>query len=336
MTLFDAAARFDARMPPGSMALFLDSLSGQEIAGDTLAERSQSGDAVTICTAHRAKGLEWDLVVVAGVAGRRLARPAAARLAARHGPARRGRGPGRRRRARPDPAPTRRRSRSARKLLDEERRLFYVAVTRARRWLVVTAVGGDDTEERPSRFLAELAGDEIEIEEVPRLGTALALAARADRRPAPGRLRPGAARAGSRRPRPPSWPGSPRRASPAPSPDQWYALTPWSGTGPISDGEVRVSPSQVDKFVTCGLRWLIESAVGASPPSVAGHLGTVIHAAAALVAEGADRADIAGRIDEIWHQLDFGSVWYNAKQRGQRRRRWSASSSTGSGRTAVS
>src|SRR5262245_64324406 len=40
-----------------------------------------------------------------------------------------------------------------------------------------------------------------------------------------------------------------------------------------------------------------------------------IHAAAALVAEGADEADIAGRIDEIWHQLDFGSVWYSSRQR---------------------
>src|SRR5258706_10741841 len=60
---------------------------------------------------------------------------------------------------------------------------------------------------------------------------------------------------------------------------------------------------------------MIESAVGAGPPSVAGHLGTVIHAAAALVAEGADQADIACRIDEIWHQLDFGSVWYGSRQR---------------------
>ena len=67
VALFDAAARFTARLPHGSTRLFLDSLAGQEIAGDTLAERAPRGEAVAVLTAHRAKGLEWDLVVVAGV-----------------------------------------------------------------------------------------------------------------------------------------------------------------------------------------------------------------------------------------------------------------------------
>jgi superfamily I DNA/RNA helicase/RecB family exonuclease len=313
LALFDAAARFDSRMPPGSMALFLDGLTGQEIAGDTLAERAHAGDAVTISTAHRAKGLEWELAVVAGVQegvwpdlrlrssllGMDELVEATDRGASEAlGPA-----------AAPDAAAVALSS----KLLDEERRLFYVATTRARSSLVVTAVGGDDSEQRPSRFLAELAGDEIPIEEVASLGRRwLSLPAlTADlRRAAADRALPAAV----------------RRAAAAQlarlaaagvagaHPGHWYALTRWSGAGPISNG-VKVSPSQVDKFVTCGLRWLIESAVGASQPSVAGHLGTVIHAAAALVAEGADQAHIAARIDEIWHRLDFGSAWYSARQR---------------------
>ena len=45
------------------------------------------------------------------------------------------------------------------------------------------------------------------------------------------------------------------------------------------------------------------------------HLGTVIHAAAVLAAAGATEQDVADRIDEIWHHLDFGSAWYSAKQR---------------------
>ena len=50
------------------------------------------------------------------------------------------------------------------------------------------------------------------------------------------------------------------------------------------------------------------------------HLGTVIHAAAVLAASGASDIEIGGRIDDIWHHLDFGSVWYSAKQREQAER----------------
>src|SRR5215469_15827358 len=315
VALFEAAARFTERYPQGSPRLFLDSLAGQEIAGDSLAERAARGESVALLTAHRAKGLEWDLVIVAGVQegtwpdvrtrGSLLsmdeltdaASPASTGIADTV--------------AADDAAA----AALASKLLDEERRLFYVAVTRARHTLVVTAVGGDDTEDRPSRFLAELAGDDIEPEHIVSSGRRwLSLPAlTADLRRAvtdrvlPSHVRQAAAAQLAR---------LAVAAVPGASPSQWYALTPWSGVGPIRDAEVRISPSQVDKYVTCGLRWLLESAVGASQPAVAGNLGTVIHAAAALVAEGADRADIAGRIDEIWHQLDFGSVWYSAKQRG--------------------
>ena len=67
LALFEAAARFTDDLPPGSPRLFLDSLAGQEIAGDTLAEQAVREDCVRVLTAHRSKGLEWDVVVVAGV-----------------------------------------------------------------------------------------------------------------------------------------------------------------------------------------------------------------------------------------------------------------------------
>ncbi|HBW18749.1 MAG: ATP-dependent helicase [Streptosporangiaceae bacterium] len=324
VALFDAAARFTDRLPQGSSRLFLDSLAGQEIAGETLAERAPHGDAVAVLTAHRAKGLEWDLVVVAGVQEGtwpdirqrgsllgmdELVDLADGRLDAGQDTLSRGQGA--------DAAA----AALASKLLDEERRLFYVAATRARRTLVVTAVGGSDSEERPSRFLAELAGDEIEISHLPGTGRRwLALpaltadlrrAAADDSLPAPVRRAAAAqlarlAAAGVR----------------GASPRQWYALTEPTGTGPDGTmqplrGPVRLSPSQVETFTKCGLRWLLEAAVGVRSASVARHFGTVIHAAAALAAEGADDGDIAKRIDELWQHLDFGSSWYSAKQRDQ-------------------
>jgi superfamily I DNA/RNA helicase/RecB family exonuclease len=149
MVLFDAVARFVDRLPGARIEVFLDHVLGQELPADTLARTSDRGPAVRILTAHAAKGLEWDVVIVPGVqesiwpdlrlrgsvlgseqlvdvlAGREMT--AVGRTAA---------------------------------LLDEERRLFYVAITRARRRLVVSAVASGDGEEQPSRFLAELGRDE--------------------------------------------------------------------------------------------------------------------------------------------------------------------------------
>ena len=181
---------------------------------------------------------------------------------------------------------------------------------------MVTASGGDEQDQRPSRFLAELAGDEIEIERAERRDP-LARPARARRRPAQDRGRPGRPAALRRaaagqlarladagvRGADPAQLVRADRACPTPAPI-------------VGDGErVRLSPSHVETFTRCGLRWLLESAVGAGHPDVLRHLGTVIHAAAQLIAEGATEHQVAARIDDIWHHLDFGSVWYGTRQR---------------------
>ena len=111
--------------------------------GDSFADGGGTDSGVQILTAHASKGLEWDLVCVAGVQegswpnlrlrgsllGSELLVDV---LADRDVPAINVTAP----------------------VLAEERRLFYVAVTRARRRLIVTAVIGQD--EQPSRFLDEI------------------------------------------------------------------------------------------------------------------------------------------------------------------------------------
>jgi superfamily I DNA/RNA helicase/RecB family exonuclease len=317
VALFDAASRFAARLPPGSPSLFLDSMGGQEIPGDTLADRAPEGEAVRILTAHRSKGLEWDLVVVAGV--QEGTWPDLRMRSSLLGmdelvdavDAQAGSGP--------PGASDAAAAALVSKLLDEERRLFYVAATRARHTLVVTAAGGEDSEDRPSRFLAELAGDDVEIEPVASAGrhwlslpalTAELRNAAAD----PGRPRAVRAAAAAQLARLAA--AGVRGAHPR----QWYALTTLSDPGPLTGGTIQLSPSQVESFTKCGLRWLLEAAAGAGTSDVLRHLGTVIHAAAVLAAEGTAEAGIEERIDDIWHHLDFGSAWYNDKQRELARR----------------
>ena len=145
LALFDSAARHADRLPGADVSAFVEYLVDQQLPGDTLAARAPDADAVALLTAHAARGREWRVVAVPGVQegawpdlrlrGSLLGNERLVDVVA--GVA----------------APAAAVSRIA-PLLAEERRLFYVACTRARDTLLVSAVQADD--EQPSRFLDEL------------------------------------------------------------------------------------------------------------------------------------------------------------------------------------
>ncbi len=140
--LFESAAEADRRGGVGGIRAFLAELAGQQIPADRERESRLRGRGVQVLTAHRARGREWDLVVVAGVqegvwpVGRRVSTVLEAAALTADGLT-----------GRTD----------HRDLLAAERRLFHLACSRARRRLVVTAAAGTEGEaDSPSRFLAEL------------------------------------------------------------------------------------------------------------------------------------------------------------------------------------
>src|SRR5437763_12506912 len=117
----------------------------EEITSAPQGERAGAVDSVRLLTVHRSKGLEWDLVVVADVQEdiwpdlRRRGSLLAADDVDIDG-------------ARPTP--------TVQQLLTDERRLFYVALTRARRRVVLTTVSAvDEAGARPSRFLEEVVDE---------------------------------------------------------------------------------------------------------------------------------------------------------------------------------
>ncbi|GEL16980.1 DNA helicase [Pseudonocardia asaccharolytica DSM 44247 = NBRC 16224] len=311
LALFDAAARYTDRLPGANVAGFAEYLADQELPGDTLAPQTPRGEAVSLLTAHAARGREWQVVAVPGVQegswpdlrlrGSLLGSERLVDLMA--GVA--------------EPA-TGAVSRVA-PLLAEERRLFYVACTRAKHTLLVSAVQGED--EQPSRFLDELdplpAGPQ-EGRAVYRPGRALVLAElvgelrRAVCEPETG----DPARTARRRRAATQLARLAGAGVPGAHPDDWYGLTAPSTDAPLrAPGEiVPVSPSDIEKIDACPLRWVFERHGGSEISALAAITGSLVHALVQARAAGADAAELEWALRSAWSRLDAGAPWFGRRE----------------------
>ena len=305
--LFALAARAEERKERIGIAAFIEDLESQEIPGSTLADSGIRADVVRLMTAHRSKGLQWRLVVVAGVQDGlwpdiryRGSLLQVDRLEHDHVGSR--------------PQVPR--------LLAEERRLFYVAATRARERLIVTAVESPREDgEQPSRFLTDLRS-------APGEGTAISLSRpiRAlSLRSAVARLRllAGTGRSDLVRTRAAAQlaqlAGHPAGA--AAHPDRWWGLRDvTTNEVPIRsmDKPLALSGSAMDALMTCPLKWFMSrEAQGEAGSTSAQGFGLLVHRLAAEVVQArwVDAADLDSHLDRVWSQLDYAAPWIAQRDR---------------------
>ncbi|WP_460495950.1 ATP-dependent helicase [Glycomyces tarimensis] len=298
IALFDLAADYERKQPGAGVDVFCEHVLHQELPGDFLSATADVGDAVTLATAHAAHGRQWDFVVVAG---------------AQEGvwPNLRPRGSVMGAEALVDILDGRADVDAVAQLLDEERRLFYVACTRARTRLLVTAVESDELQ--PSRFCAELG---IEPAAPPRGVRPLSLAALVAKLREivvdPGHPGRDAAAAQLKRLAAASVPGA--------DPAGWWGLAELSDDRAfaLAGESIRVSPSQVEKTQQCGLRWVLESHGGDADDLLPRHMGTLLHAAAEAVAEtpDADPGEVMEHVvAEHFDRLPFEAPWQAEQER---------------------
>lgn len=305
--LFSMAADLAQRVPLAGVRAFLDQVRGHQLPGSQ--DARHVGDAVSVLSAHAAKGLEWDLVAVLGVQegtwpdvrarGSLLAGSELLDLAA----------------GLPARAPSG-------ALLAEERRLFYVACTRARRTLVCTAVANQDLV--PSRFLLELAGatDDLPVEQ-----DAVTSAGRsADRRGLHltdllADLRSAvidpATSADDAHDAARQLAALAAEGVPGARPQDWYGLAQRSSTAPpIAPGaQIRVSPSLIESLHTCALRAVLERRGGRTEPGQAQLEGIVVHAMAHGLAQGVTESELRGEIESFLAGQHHLPPWQLARTR---------------------
>jgi len=316
LALFAAAERAEDRFGGRrGVTNFLADLREQQIPADTLADRGVRGPAVRVLTAHRAKGLQWRVVIVASV--------------------QEGTWPDLRRRG-TLLAPDRLEhdglvdSPPAAVLLAEERRLFYVACTRAREQLVVTAVSSSAADgDQPSRFLDDLLGRPAGAAEhvggrpsrpLSVAGLVASLRATSVDPAFPPDLRAAAARRLAVLAHARSDDGRP--LVPMAHPDRWWGVREFTAADvPVrpEDEPLALSGSQLTTLDSCPLKWFLGHEVRADVARTSAlGFGSVIHLLADAVARGelaTEPAALDDYLDLVWGELGFEAPWQSRAER---------------------
>jgi superfamily I DNA/RNA helicase/RecB family exonuclease len=304
MQLFESAQRFSERFPLSGPAAFINEIATEDIAGDVITAKGVRPDFVEILTVHSAKGRQWQVVAIAGLQEgtwpnlkQRSSLLGAERLVERQ--------------RNPDIPRDQLDVIAANGLMQDEQRLFHVALTRAQQSLFVTAVQRED--EEPSQFFEAVEvmvnksdEDEHVITDVPRPITAQALVAELRAQLAGPKAQEAAALLKAMS----------SEGIYLANPDSWIGSVPLSTDAPVidPDKEVIVSPSGAESFVECGVKWFLQNNGGSDGDSTAQVLGSAIHAFAAKMVQepGTSREQLIESLKSSWKLIDPESGWVSA------------------------
>jgi len=307
MQLFESAARYSERFPESKPDAFLHEITKEDIAGDVITAKGARPDYVEILTVHSAKGRQWEIVAVAGVQEgiwpnlkRRSSLLGAERLVEilRH----------------PDIPHAQLNTIAANGLRADEERLFHVALSRANSYLFVTATSRDDDE--PSEFFdsaetlingfeASLI-EKSEFTQIPRPITIPALVAelRSELNGERSELAASILKRLS------------NEGIMLADPNNWIGAIPISSNQSVitHDKLIPVSPSGLESFEECGLKWFLQSNGGTDGDSAAQVLGSAIHAFAAKMVEepATTDADLQKALESSWKLINPESGWVSA------------------------
>lgn len=301
VALFTSARRFTERRPGTSPSVFLDDVLDAEVPEDTLSPQS-AAEAVLVTTPSGAVGLEVDVVVIAALQegvwpnlrlrGSLLNPQDLVRMMT----------------GLDDVVIDERRQ-----VRDDELRMFALAVSRARRQVILAAVSNEDDAASVLFALAPPGTPVIDAASVRPLSLR-ALTGRLrrelvqERRTAPERAAAASALARLAEERVPG-------ANPA----EWHGLLEPSTTEPLFDGDdtVPVSPSKLDAFEQSPLDWFIDTVSGTQSSTAMG-LGTIVHWAMETATDSS--VDTVWRaIEQRWSELYFESPWFAEQQRSAAR-----------------
>lgn len=318
MAFFDLAGEMSALNPEQTIADFIEDVRAQELPTGTRPRRGVTPDAVSLLSAHAIVGQEWDVVVVAGVqegswpsltvTGTLFGQEKLVDLLD-HGI-----------------SPATPIARTFERL-QEEQRLFDLAVSRAKRSLLVTAVdseSGEDVSE-PSRFFRALEA-ELEQESREAAGAAGATPVQGHGPQASrnrhvlslphviAELRRAAADF-----------SSPEQAQAAAyqlarlaeagiygaAPGDWWGISRPEFNQSYYDGSdtITLSPSRLGKLLDCPLKAALNHIVEEEEPSLPLLIGNLLHAYTQAVAEHLPSDAVANLTGELLRALITDPVW---------------------------